>query len=284
MHGWTSIAARPALLGALLSIATPCLAQDSSSSGGFFDDWQHRASAIQAEQPRWITPLFTTTPRLEQEFRYDNLWRWTPKGIETTVYTNGKGLELIPLSPVEIIVGVPSYTVHRNPKAPDGWGDWPLLVKYRLLSGNATHGDYIVTAFLGATLPTGGAANGEGHTIVTPTIAAGKGWGDFDVQTTVGVNIPTGNTAEIGHAVLYNATAQYHVSRFAWPEIEVNGTAWRDGSKVGDNQVFVTPGVVFGRFPIHNRLGFTIGAGVQIAATKFRQYDHDYTLSVRMPF
>jgi hypothetical protein len=284
MHRWTCIAARPVLLGAALSIAAPCLAQDTSSSGGFFDDWQHRASAIQAEQPRWITPLFTTTPRLEQEFRYDNLWRWTPKGVETTVYTNGKGLELIPLSPVEIIIGVPSYTVHRNPKAPDRWGDWPLLIKYRLLSGNATHGNYILTAFLGATLPTGGAANGAGHTIVTPTLAGGKGWGDFDIQATAGVNIPSGNADAIGHPVLYNATAQYHVARFLWPELEVNGTAWRDGTNVGKNQVFITPGVVFGRFPIHDRLGFTIGGGVQIAATKFRQFDHDYTVSVRMPF
>jgi len=39
-----------------------------------------------------------------------------------------------------------------------------------------------------------------------------------------------------------------------------------------------------GRFSIHDRLGFTVGAGIQIAATTFRQYDHAWTLSPRMPF
>jgi hypothetical protein len=28
-------------------------------------------SETRAEQPYWMTPLNTTTPRLEQEFRYD---------------------------------------------------------------------------------------------------------------------------------------------------------------------------------------------------------------------
>ena len=55
-------------------------------------------------------------------------------------------------------------------------------------------------------------------------------------------------------------------------------------SHVGDNQLFVTPGLALGRFSIHDRLGFTVGAGIQIAATTFRQYDHAWTLSPRMPF
>ena len=37
--------------------------------GGFLA----RASATQAEQPHWVTPLVTVTPRLEQEFRTDFL-------------------------------------------------------------------------------------------------------------------------------------------------------------------------------------------------------------------
>jgi hypothetical protein len=259
-------------------------AQDTTAkTGNFFSDWQARATAIQAEQPHWITPLATTTPRLEQEFRADFLWRTAPNGTETTVYVNGKGLELVPFNPVELIIGVPSYVVHRNATS-NGWGDWPLLVKYRILSGNETHGDGILSAFLGATLPTGGRENGSRYAILTPTIAPGKGWGDFDVQGTFGVNIPTGNADVLGHPIAYNVAFQYHPIRLFWPEAEVNGTSWRDGTNVNKNQIFITPGIVFGRFPIHDRLGITVGGGVQIAATTYRQYDHNYTLSARVPF
>jgi hypothetical protein len=34
-----------------------------------------------------------------------------------------------------------------------------------------------------------------------------------------------------------------------------------EGLNSGKTQVFLTPGIVFGRFPIHDRFGFTIGTG-----------------------
>ncbi len=282
--GWFLFAA--GLAGATLPVRAR--AQDTSgvgvAGGGVGAQWARRASAAQADQPRWITPLVTTTPRLEQEFRYDGVWRTVPAGTETTVIGNGKGLELIPVAPVELIVGVPSYTVHRTPRSPDGWGDWPLLLKYRFLAGNETHGNDILTGFLGLTVPTGGKANGSRHAILTPALAGGKGWGAVDVQTTVGVNIPSGNTAGLGHPILYNIAAQYHVARFLWPQVEANGTSWRDGTNRGRTQLFITPGVVFGRFPIRDRLGVTVGGGVQIAATTYHQYDHALIVSARMPF
>jgi hypothetical protein len=272
----------PLALG--LALTSPALAQDTTTSGGFWSDWLARATAIQAKQPRWATPLYTTTPRLEQEFRSDFLWRWTPTGTQTTIYTNGKGLELIPFNPVEIIVGVPSYVVHHS-KTPDGWGDWPLLLKYRFASGNETHGNYIFTGFFGASLPTGGKANGANTVVLTPTLAGGKGWGDFDVQATAGINLPTSMTETIGNPLLYNITFQYHVPAFfAWPAVEFNGTTWRNGTNIGKNQVFLTPEIVFGRFHIHDRTGFTVGVGVQTALTTYKQYNHNYTLSVRLPF
>jgi hypothetical protein len=273
-----------AVFGGALAVATAVGAQDSTSDGNFFSDWQRRATAIQAGQPHWVTPLATTTPRLEQELRSDFLWRGAPNGTLTTIYTNGKGLELIPFNPIELIIGVPSYVVHHSPRALDGWGDWPLLLKYRIVSGNEMHGNGMLTAFLGATLPTGGKANGARHTILTPTLAGGKGWGDFDIQSTVGVNIPSGNTMGLGHPIVYNVAFQYHEGRVVWPEVEVNGTSWRDGTNLGRNQVFITPAIMFGRFRIHDRLGVTIGGGVQIAATTYHQYDHNWTLSARVPF
>jgi hypothetical protein len=66
-------------------------------------------------------------------------------------------------------------------------------VKYRLAAANEEHGNYILTAFLQVTFPTGQYKNGSTNTIVTPTIAYGKGIGSFDVQGTFGVTLPTGN-------------------------------------------------------------------------------------------
>jgi hypothetical protein len=117
-------------------------------------------------------------------------------GIPTDNYGGAKGLELIPPKNIEVIlVAPPAYIVHNNPKVQEGFGDWSFLVKYRLAAGNEKHGNYILTAFLQVTFPTGQYKNGSTNTIVTPTIAYGKGIGRFDVQGTFGVTLPTGNEA-----------------------------------------------------------------------------------------
>jgi len=266
-----------ALLIALPAIA--CLGQED----GFVAGWQRRASETQAEQPHWVTPLVTVTPRLEQELRYDLAWRKQPDGTTLANYGGSKGLELIPTSRTELIVGVPPYIVHGN-TAHDGFGDMSFLLKYRLLSANEENGSYILTVFLGATVPTGSYRNGANDAVVTPTVAFGKGWHNFDVQTTFGVNVPTADSFHFGHPVLSNIAFQYRVLKKLWPEVEVNPTFWPDGTNDGKKQVFLTPGIVLGRFPIHNRLGFTLGGGVQIAATRFHQFNHNGILSVRLPF
>jgi hypothetical protein len=43
------------------------------------------------ELPHWVTPLATTTPRLEEEYRYDQLWQMNPKGVATDTYDGEKG-------------------------------------------------------------------------------------------------------------------------------------------------------------------------------------------------
>jgi hypothetical protein len=58
-------------------------------------------------------------------------------------------LELIPFEKVEVIFNLPPYLAHHDPKVRDGFGDVAFLVKYRLLSENEEHGNYILTAFLG---------------------------------------------------------------------------------------------------------------------------------------
>jgi hypothetical protein len=269
----------PVLAALICFSSTITLAQD-----GYFSDWFKRVDKSKEEQPHWVTPLATTTPRLEEEVRYDQLWTVNPKGITTNNYDGGKGLELIPLEKVEVIFNVPPYLAHNNPKVHDGFGDVAFLVKYRMLSANEEHGNYILTAFLGWSLPTGSYTNGAAHAVITPTIAYGKGFGDFDAQGTFGIALPVADTNIVGRNYLWNNTFQYRILRKFWPEVELNSTFFQDGPNDGKKQNFVTPGLVIGRLHLWKRVGFTIGGGYQIATTHFHTTNHNAILSIRFPF
>jgi len=260
------------------------LSNFSFAQDGYFSGWFARVDKTKEEQPHWVTPLATTTPRLEEEYRYDQLWQPNAKGVTTDNYDGGKGLELIPFEKVEIIFNVPPYIDHNNPKVRNGWGDVAFLVKYRLLSANEEHGNYILTAFLGWSLPTGQFSNGALHPVITPTIAYGKGFGNFDLQGTFGVGLPTADTSTLGRTIAWNNTFQYRIFRKFWPEVELNSTFFQDGKNDGRKQNFVTPGLVMGRFRLVGRVGFTVGGGYQIATTQFHTTNHNAILSIRFPF
>ncbi len=240
-------------------------------------------SDTQAEQPHWITPLATTTPRLEQEFRYDIQRQTHNSGVVTDNYGVSKGLEIIPEKNFEAILAVPPYVVN-NPDSKDGFGDWQFLVKYRLAARNEEHGNYILTAFYQMSLPTGQYKQGALSSVITPTIAYGKGFKDFDAQGMLGISLPTGNVAAIGRNLLWNNTFQYRILKKIWPETEINFTHYYQGEHSGHTLVYATPGLVLGRFRLHDRLGFTVGGGYEIAATSFHPTNHIPILSVRFPF
>ena len=131
-------------------------AQNASQSAdeGFLSDWLQRSSRAESEQPHWAAPIFTVTPRLVQQFRYDMGWQFN-RGFTNANYGSGKGLELVPLDRVELYVSAPPYLTHTKPGVKDGIGDMTFLFKYRAAAGNPENGNYVVTAMLSATVPTG---------------------------------------------------------------------------------------------------------------------------------
>lgn len=264
----------------LCAIYSPALQGQNS----FFTDWFSRVDRSKDEQPHWITPIATTTPRLEEEYRYDQLWQLNKRGFTTSNFGGGKGLELIPFEKVEVILSVPPYLAHQDSAVRDGFGDLSLLVKYRLLSANEEHGNYILSAFLGWSLPTGQFRNGGAHAVITPTIAYGKGFANFDLQGTFGVGLPVADSDILGRNYAWNNTFQYRVFRKFWPEVELNATFFEGGPNDGRKQNFVTPGLVLGRFHLWKRVGLTFGGGYQIATTHFHSSNHNAILSVRFPF
>jgi len=276
--------------------ALPCLANDAAltptntcSCGpitGYIVDWFDRVSKTQAEQPHWVTPLATVTPRLEEEIRYDQFWESLPGGH--TLYNSGagKGVELIPAEPVEVIIGIPAYETENTKIRKDGWADETFLLKYRILSGNEQNGNYILTAFMGLSVPSGSEAFTSHHFGFTPTLAFGKGWGRFDFQSTIGVTIPDDGAVRKGPGtpLASNTALQYHLWKYLWPEVEANFTYWPNGQHDSVNQLFITPGLVLGRFPIWKRVGLTLGAGYQVAVTQQPLIRNNFIISARIPF
>jgi hypothetical protein len=251
---------------------------------GFFRSWLHMAAETQANQPDWLSPLATTSGRLKQELRYDIWDQPAAQGNRTYQFGGGKGLEFITSSRTQILAGIPSYTLH-SPNGPiGGFGDLPLMLKFRIASAERGEGNYLLTFILGATAPTGSRRYGAGNAVLTPTLAFGKGFGRFDVQSTLGLNLPAGATAKLGRQLQWNTAFQYQAARKLWPELEVNSTFYKTGPNAGDKQVFLTPGLGFGRVRLRRGLRFSSAAGLQIAVTKFHTYDHRWMFSERISF
>ena len=261
----------------------------------YFANWFTRVDKAQGEQPHWMTPIVTVTPRLEEELRWDQYWQTNAKGAGIVNYDAGKGLELIPFETVEFILQYPPYiqSTVLGHKTVEGFGDWPFfLYKQRLLTANEENGNYILTFFLSGQAPAGIKPFSTNAYYVTPTIAGGMGWGDFDFQATMGLAYPINNAAVVGKQLVTNVALQYHVLQYIWPEFELNDTLWLDGNqRGGKNQLFAMPGVIFGRFPLFWRFKVNIGVGYQTALTKQTYetaltplYNHAWIMTARIPF
>jgi hypothetical protein len=266
------------------SAGTTLFAQDN-----FFSQWEKRTSRTQSRQPSWSVPLVSPYPMLIQVLRADFTRQVTPALTDTWNYGGSRGLNLIPGFKSEFDFYYPPYIQHNAKGAKDGFGDVGFLYKYRILSANEKNGNYMLSAQLTATIPTGSYSNGSTDASVSPTLLAGKGFGHFDVISCVGGTLPTLDTAKLGRSVAWNTTAQYRIHKFFWPEIEDNATFFYGGKNDGKMQNFVTPGITFSKFKFHpsnetSRLAIAFGGGEQIATSALHTYNHNLVLTARLLF
>ena len=262
----------------------------AQSPNGFFNQWLARTSATQAKQPAWAVPLVTTYTGLIQVARTDFTRQIAPARTDTWNFDNSKAVALVPWARTELAVDLPPYIQH-NSKAVDGWGDFSFLAKYRIVSGNETHGAYTLSAWVLTTVPTGSYKNGATNASVQPNLGGGKGFGHFDVQTSLGATLPTGApaTTTTGRPLIWNTVAQYRLAKIVWPEIESNATYYKGGTNDGKTQEFITPGMIVGKCAFHPadpkaRPGIAVGAGMQIATSKFHTYNHELVATARLIF
>jgi len=264
-------------------------AQNSSAGGekkgpSLLGRWLLMTDRVEETQPDWLSPLATTSGRLKNEIRYDAYDQPAAGGNRQFQLGGNRGVELITSSRTQILLGVPTYTV-TSPNGPaGGFGDLPLQLKFRIASGERSEGNYLLTFIFAATAPTGAHRYGSGDGVVTPTLAFGKGWGRFDVQSTVGQMMPTGHTTRIGRQFQWNTAFQYRTGWKLWPELEANSTFYETGKHAGERQLFLTPGVGFGRVQLNRRFRFSAALGMQIAATQFHTYNHRWIFSQRISF
>lgn len=280
------------LLVALGLGAQPASGESTSALAEYFRHWGSRVEAARASQPQWISPIATSTARLGQEVRLEHYRQTLANGDTLELDGGGKGLSLMPAPRLQLTLPFPPYQRRRGTAAARGFADWagPLL-KYRLLSATEGAGNYVVSLIGQYGLPTGAAFFTNRNHVFTPTLAAGKGHGNFDVQATLGEAIPTRDHSRSGKAILSNVAFQYHLTRLLWPEFELNRTDWRGGLRAGRSQTYLTTGLVVGRLPLGHAVRFSFGVGYQTRISRVYRvgpatpgFNHSWLLSTRTAF
>jgi hypothetical protein len=237
-------------------------------------------------QPSWPTPVAEAEPRLTQYYRFAFTNQYTAAGTQTVNYGNGRGGGIVAWNRFEFDWLPPGYIQHHS-TAQDGFGDNAVLVKYRIASGNAEHGNFIVTAMLNHTFASS-SHNGGLTDSWNPTLAGGIGFlKHFDVESALGGAMPTGKIATQGRSVAWNSLVHDHVTQHFWLELENNATFYFAGSHDGKMQNFITPATyyVFKRSewkPTHPYLVFA--GGMQIATSRFHTYNHNTIAEMRVLF
>jgi hypothetical protein len=108
-------------------------------------------------------------------------------------------------------------------------------------------------------------------------------------MSSLGGGLPTSQTATSGRTIQWNTVAQYHVKKYFFPELELNSTSYVGGSRDGKTQMFLSPGILFGKFAFKpedpkSRIGMVAGVAFQTAVTSFHTYNHAGVVSVRFAF
>jgi hypothetical protein len=82
-------------------------------------------------------------------------------------------------------MAMPSYDIRNTPTGKgvfSGFTDWGFFrVKQQLASSPSSADDYLVSVLLQAQAPTGVPQLTSNAWTLLPTLAVGKGWGDFNV-------------------------------------------------------------------------------------------------------
>jgi hypothetical protein len=274
------------LTTALLAAAPLASAQQPLAKQTFKDRFFAHNYEMTKLQPNWPTPLVESDPRLTQYYRFAFSNEYTAAGTHTVNYGNARGGGIVAFNRIQVDWLPPSYIQH-NSTAVDGFGDTAVLVKFRIASANAEHGNYILTAILNHTFASS-SKNGAATDSWNPTLAGGIGFlRHFSVESSLGGAMPTGKIAAQGRSITWNSLVYDHITPHVFLELENNATFYFAGSHDGKMQNFVTPAAfyIYKRTdwkPTHPFLVFD--GGMQIATSRFHTFNHNTILEMRILF
>jgi len=271
-----------ALTAALLSSAGAASAQESH-----YERFREHNARMSALQPTWASPLIQPDARLTQAVRLSFSNTRTRAGTETTNYGNYHTLGLLIGDRVQANFIAPPYVQNNSATAKDGFGDTQLETKVRVASGNAAHGNYVVTGKLTWDIATGSHKNGAATSYLEPTLLAGRAWGRFNVQTALSYELPSGKFALQGRQIEWDLTGQVHAAAKLWLDVENNANFRIGGPYDGKMQNFITPAGFYALRrkewkPAHAT--YALGAGMQIATSGFHLCNHNLVAEARIMF
>ena len=198
-----------------------------------------------AVQPTWMSPLIQCDSRLTQSVRLSIANSYTSTGTQTVNYGNYHTFGVIAGNRFQFNFMAPPYIQNNSATAKDGFGDTQVEGKFRIASGNAQHGNYALTALLAYSAPTGSHQNGAPTSLYWPNLATARLWGRFNVQTTLGGQLPSGKIAAQGRQIQWNTTAQLHATAHLWLDIEDNAFYNHGGPFDGRTTSYITPAAYY---------------------------------------
>lgn len=272
----------------MLALAAVCVtsAFPAGAQQSFYQRFRNNNASMTALQPSWTGPLIQTDGRLGQAIRF-SVSNSTMPGEQQINYGNNHGLSVIVGNRFQLDCDPPSFFRDHSSTQKDGFGNAGTQVKMRLASGNAEHGNFVVSALLFHAFGPRVEQNQLLTAFYVPSIAAGKGFGRFALLSQVGSVLPTAKVALQGQAIQWNFTAQAHTSAHTFFDVESNSLTYFSGPFSGKTQSFLTP-AGFLRLrrkdwaPAHAFMVFD--AGMQIATTSFHLYNHNLVTDMRVFF
>ncbi len=243
-------------------------------------------ASMAAVQPSWMGPVIQSDARLGQAARF-SVSNSACSGAHTIDYGNGHGTGVIVDRRFQIDFDPPSFFRNHSATLKDGFGNAATQVKWRIASGNAGHGNFIVSAILYHGFAPRAYQNGNLSSIWKPTLAAGRGFSHFAVITDLGGALPTTRISEQGRTITWDTTAQVHPNSHVWFDVENNATFSVGGPFSGTTQNFVTPAAYYqvrrkDWKPEHATVVFD--CGLQVATTRFHWYNHNLVTEMRIFF
>ena len=271
-----------AISAAIIAGACAALAQQSS-----YERFRAHNDAMTAVQPLWMSPLIQCDSRLTQSVRLSFANSYTSTGTQTVNYGNYHTFGVIAGNRFQFNFMAPPYIQNNSATAQDGFGDTQVEGKVRIASGNAQHGNYALTALLSYSAPTGSHQNGALTSVYWPNLAAGRVWGRFNVQSTLGGQLPSGKIATQGRQIQWNTTAQWHATAHLWMDLENNAFYNYGGPFDRMTTNYLTPAVYYlvrrkDWKPTHAFLVFD--GGMQIATSSFHPCNHILISEMRIAF